>query len=197
MIMHISTGVARRSLLVRMLPYRLESVPASLPEFARKRLAAALRERILPRFAQDGESASSTPRSQKAQSAAARALNISASAINRLVNNEQGGSVEMAHKIAHYLKEDPAYFLTEGKRPAAEGPALRELHGYEEALHEARKRVIEEGRDVSAEALLMAGDTRMIPPLKRVTAQLLVTLAVEHQHELTEDRAPKRKGRKK
>lgn len=165
-------------------------MPASLPETTRKKLAAALRERVLPRFAREAAGASADARTQKAQSAAAKKLGVSASTINRLVNNEQGGSLELIEKVAKYLNEDPATFLA--TEPENTVPALRELHGYEDALHEAKKRISEEGRDVSAEALAAAGDFRLTPPLKRVTAQLLITLAVEYSRAPEEPPVKKR-----
>ncbi len=171
-------------------------MPASLPEDARKRLAVALRERVLPRFARAVDGApSDDARAQKAQSAAAAKLGVSASTINRLVNHEQGGSYELIRRVARYLNEDPAAFF-EGAKSGADYPALRDLHGYESALHEARKRIEEEGRDISPEALLAAGDFRLNPPLKRVTAQLLITLAVEYSR-APEEPPVKARARKK
>jgi transcriptional regulator with XRE-family HTH domain len=171
-------------------------VPASLPEDARKRLAVALRERVLPRFARAVDGASSDDaRAQKAQSAAAAKLGVSASTINRLVNHEQGGSYELIRRVARYLNEDPAAFF-EGAKGDSHGSALRELHGYEQALHEAKKRIEEEGRDISPEALLAAGDFRISPPLKRVTAQFLIAVAVEYSR-APEEPPVKGRGRKK
>lgn len=170
-------------------------MPASLPAETRKKLAAVIRERVLPRFAQAGSNASN-PRSSKAQSAAAAALGVDQSTISRLVNNEQGGSLPLLQAVARYLNEDPATFLISDSAKPTLVPALRELHGYEEALHEAKKRITEEGRDISAEALLAAGDFRLTPPLKRVTAALLITLAVEYSR-APEEPIPKRRARKK
>lgn len=163
----------------------------------RKKLAAVLREEVLPRFAREGSDASD-PRSMQAQTAAAAKLGVSQSTISRLVNEERGGSVKLVRAVAKLLNKDPATFLISNDDTATRelGPPLRESHGYDAALQEARKRIEDEGRAVSAEALHAAGDTRMLPQLPRVPAALLVTLAVEFQREI-DLRKAKPKGRKK
>lgn len=153
-------------------------MPASLPEDARHRLAQALRDRVLPRFAREEAGEDADARAKKAQTAAARKLGCSPSTISRLVNHEQGGSYELVRKVATYLNEDVAAFL-EGHGEETV-PALRALPGFNDALTEAMRRAEEEGRDIKAEALQAAGDFKLTPPLKRVTAQLLITLAIEY-----------------
>lgn len=153
-------------------------MPASLPEDARHRLAQALRDRVLPRFAREEAGDDADARAKKAQTAAARKLGCSPSTISRLVNHEQGGSYDLVRKVALYLNEDIAAFL-EGHGEETV-PALRALPGFDDALREAVRRSKEEGRDISPEALRAAGDFKLTPALKRVTAQLLITLAVEY-----------------
>lgn len=185
------------SLPIRICPHRLESVPASLPESARKKLAAALRERVLPRFAREvADASTASARALQAQTAAAKKLGLSQSTISRLVLHEQGGSLDAIEKVARFLNEEVASFFSDSS-PSTGLLALREMHGYEEALHEARKRIAEEGREVSEEALHAAGDMRLAPPLRRVTAQFLVAVAVEYSRAPEDVPPPKKKHRKK
>lgn len=143
-------------------------MPAPLPEDVRARLRSAVIERVLPRFG-------GNPKVQ--QSAAARALDVQPSSINRLVNHGAGGSIEMIEKVEKLLNDPPGTILgyTNG---AAKAPRFRDLPGFEEVLSEAERRARDNKIQLTRKDLEFAGDYRLSPPPKRLTPDLLVQLAL-------------------
>lgn len=124
------------------------------------------------------------------QSEAARALKVSASSINRLVNLGTGGSVGLIEKVEKFLNEPKGTILgyTAGEPPV---PRFRDLPGFAEVLDEALRRAKESKIQLTRRELEEAGDYRLSPPPARLTADLLVQLALS----LAGDAPPTPKGR--
>lgn len=121
------------------------------------------------------------PRFGNDQSAAARALNVSQSTLSRLLNEpSHGGSMEMARKVASYLNISETKILVGEAEKAVR--QLRELPGFEEAFADAALRVEHEHPGITREDLEMAADTRATPEPKRVTAGLLIHIAIARRN---------------
>ncbi len=158
-------------------------MPAPLPAPVRDRLRQIMKERVLPRFGSD-------PDSQ--QSAAARAMKIHPSSINRLVNQGVGGSVDMIERVEKLLNMPSGTIL--GYRSEISVPRFRDLPGFAEVIDEAERRAKENRIQVSRRDLEFAGDFRLSPAPARLTPDFLVQLALtlaDNTQELP--RSPKRR----
>jgi hypothetical protein len=127
-----------------------------------------MKEKVLPRFGDNPD---------RAQSAAALALEVKPSSINRLVNHGTGGSVGMIERVEKLLNLPNGTILgyTSGTEPT---PRFRDLAGFDAAIEEAERRCKESKIQLSRRDLEFAGDVRQIPPPKRISADLLVQLAL-------------------
>lgn len=154
-------------------------MPAPLSDEVRARLQRIVKERVLPRFEGDRD---------RQQSAAARALKVHPSSINRLVNQGTGGSIDLIEKVERLLNEPPGTILgyTAG---AAASPRLRDLAGFDNFAKEAIRLAEESRIPVGKRELEFAGDYRIMPPPGRLTAGFLLQLALT----LTQDPEPPKK----
>jgi hypothetical protein len=154
-------------------------MPAPLSPEVRARLQSIVKERVLPRFNGDRD---------RQQTAAAHALKVHPSSINRLVNQGTGGSVSLIEKVERLLNEPPGTILgyTAG---APESPRLRDLPGFETFATEAARLAQESRIPVGKRELEFAGDYRIMPPPGRLTAGFLLQLALT----LAEDSEPPKK----
>lgn len=143
-------------------------MPAGFPPHRRASLQRAIRERVLPRYAPlDPE---------RSQSAAARDLKVNPATISRLLSGH-GGSLELAERVADLLNEDLDVIL--GDNPGEQAQRqLRDLPRFEEAMSEAVRRVSEEHIQLSRKELEEAADARIIPEPLRVTAGVLIQIAL-------------------
>jgi transcriptional regulator with XRE-family HTH domain len=114
----------------------------------------------------------------EAQSAAARELGVNQSTISRLLSKDgKGGSVQLAQKVAEFLNESPSLILT-GSADGVQARQLRELPGFAAALGEAKARLAGEHPGIGPGDLEIAANTRAIPEPPRVTAGLLIHIAL-------------------
>jgi hypothetical protein len=145
-------------------------VPNSLPDEVIERLQAKVRDEVIPRVAaREGIDA------ERAKAATARALKVDTATINRLVNKGEGGSLDLIRKVSDFLNDPPDMILW-GKD---ESPVrkLMELPDYPEALTGATQR-LREHPGLSVSDLEWAGTARLVPEPPRVTAGLLIQLAL-------------------
>lgn len=143
-------------------------MPAPLKPEVRERLRQIVTQRVLPRFGGD-------PKRQ--QSAAARALDVHASSINRLVNEGKGGSVELIERVEKMLNEPQGTILGYASgEPQA--PRFRDRPDFVAVVDEAYRRAQESKIQVSRQELENVGDYRINPPLQRLTPELLIQLAL-------------------
>jgi hypothetical protein len=162
-------------------------MPAPLSPEVRARLKSVLLERVLPRFGDE-------PKRQ--QSAAARALKMEPSSINRLVNHNQGGSLEMIEKVEHWLNLPKGTILGYmSGEPAV--PRFRDLAGFQEAIGEAERRAKAHRMRLSRQDLELAADVRASPPVQRVSADLLIQYAIALVGEAEPDDSPRKPKRRK
>lgn len=114
---------------------------------------------------------------KRQQSKVARALGISPSAVNRLVNEGKGGSLELIENIERLLNEPHGTILGYTSiRPVA--PRFRDIPEFAEVINEAERRVKLGKIQLSRMDLEFAGDLRLSPPPKRFTPDLLIQLAL-------------------
>lgn len=144
-------------------------MPAPLRPEVRERLRAIVIERVLPRFGDEPE---------RQQSAAARALKVHPSSINRLVNEGTGGSVDLIEKVERLLNEPPGFILGYASTGADQVPKFRDLPGFNEVLDEAERRAKESKILLTRQEFKAAGDFRLSPPPSRLTPDLLVQIAL-------------------
>jgi hypothetical protein len=137
-------------------------MPAALPPEAIHRLKTAIRDRLLPRFGGN-------------QSAAARALDISAGTFSRLLSHGVGGSVQLVEAVAGYLNEDPGVILrgTDGATVR-----VRDMRGFQDAMAEAKSRRDASRQNVTDLELEEAADAVIIPELEVVTSDILLSLVL-------------------
>lgn len=147
-------------------------MPAGLSPGARDRLAKAVRERLLPKLSDDPE---------RAQSKAAEKLGINQSTISRLLDKSgaRGGSQSLVEAVARLLNEPPGMIMW-GTRDGSEPVVLqlRDLPGFQEAMSAAIARSATEHPGITRQALEYAADTRIVPAPARVTAGLLIHMAL-------------------
>jgi hypothetical protein len=140
-------------------------------------------QRVLPRFGGDPS---------RQQSAAARALDIHASSINRLVNEGRGGSVDMIERVEKMLNEPRGTILGYGTGGPAT-PRFRDLPGFSGAVDEATRRAQDNKIQVSRHELENVGDFTISPVPQRITPDLLIQLALALTNEPTGKKpSPKR-----
>jgi transcriptional regulator with XRE-family HTH domain len=142
-------------------------VPSALPEDVTKRLKRVLEDVVLPRFGGD-------PKRQ--QSAAARALRVTPSAINRVLNDKSSGSLDLVRRVSEFLNDNPSKILWGEDEP--EVKKLREVPGFAEALAEARRRAAQEHPGLTVAELEQAADARIVPQPERVSAGLIIYMAL-------------------
>jgi len=148
-------------------------MPGPLPSEVQERLRVTVIEQVLPRFGDNPK---------RAQSAAAKALDVDPSTINRLVNGRGGGSYDLVSSVSRLLN-DPEEKILKGEAGGSPVRKLREIEGFADAILEARRRVLEEHSGLSALALERAADARVVPEPPRVTAGLIIQMAVVFQVE--------------
>jgi len=110
-----------------------------------------------------------------AQSGAARELNFSPAAINRLINGV-GGSGKMVRAVAKALGVSPESILygKEDERPVRR---IRQLPGFDAALIDAQKRAMREMPGLPLSLLDKAGDAVLSPEPSVVDPLLLIAIA--------------------
>lgn len=160
-------------------------MPAPLKPEVRERLQEIVKTRILPRFGGDPS---------RQQSAAARALKVHASSINRLVNEGKGGSVDLIERVEKMLNEPKGTILGYGSAEP-ETPRFRDLSGFSEAVDEAARRAADNKIQVTRHELENVGDFRITPVPGRLTADLLIQLALALS-ENPPDKKPKMRRKK-
>ena len=143
-------------------------MPAPLKPEVRDRLREIVKTRVLTRFGGD-------PTRQ--QSAAARALKVHASSINRLVNEGKGGSVDLIERVEKMLNEPKGTILGYG---AAEPvtPRVGDVPGFAESIDEAARRAVDNKIAVTRSELENVADFRITPVPQRLTPDLLIQLAL-------------------
>lgn len=142
-------------------------MPAAFQPEVRLRLRSAL-FRWAERF----------PDPKRAQSAMAKKLQITPSALNRIMAKESsGGSLALVYKVASALNEPPELILNGESRPAPIRQ-LRELAGFAAEFEEAKRRAAREHPQLTLEDLEGAADIRAEPEPPMVTAGLLIQLAL-------------------
>lgn len=151
----------------------------ALPEEVADRLRRAIRERLLPRFGPDID---------RAQSAAARELDVHPSTINRFLHGKgPGGSYRLLQSVAQTLNESEEAFLYGPTRGTVRH--LRELPGFDAAMAEARARIGVEHPGLSVTALERAADATLAPEPRILTGALLIQVAL---HQQRSDAPPRR-----
>jgi transcriptional regulator with XRE-family HTH domain len=157
-------------------------VPAALPEDIRLRLKEALENEVLPRFGGDPK---------RKQSEAARALKVTPSAINRVLNDTSGGSMDLVQRVSKFLNDKPEKILVGSGEQVVR--KLRELPGFEEAMALAKDRASAEHPGIAAGDLERAADARIVPEPERVSAGLLIHMALSQRSEVGQPKTPQRK----
>lgn len=120
----------------------------------------------------------------KGQSAAARAIkhmtgqNVSPASINRIISGKGGGSVALVRAVAKFLNEEPDIILSGLGKPGSAARKLKDLPGYEQAFAEAKKRAEIEHPTINTLALSLAGEATVTPQPERVSAGLLIQMAL-------------------
>ncbi len=161
-------------------------MPPRLQPEVIERLQRILKEDILPRFGPDPD---------RQQSAAARAIGIKASSINRLLNHGMGGSKEMLDKVEKFLNLPGGTIFGYATAKNA-SPRFRDLPGYDAVLEAAERRARESKIQLTRKDLEFAGDVRAIPTPVKLSADLLIQFALSLAGD--EDRPlPPRRARKK
>lgn len=143
-------------------------MPAPLNPEVRNRLREIVKTRVLTRF--DGDPS-------RQQSAAARALKVHPSSINRLVNDGRGGSVDLIERVEKMLNEPRGTILGY----AASGPQMPrvgDLPGFAESISEAARRAEDNKIQVTRSELDNVADFRLSPTPRRLTPDLLIQLAL-------------------
>lgn len=142
-------------------------MPKAISEDVRLRLRAALgraRDRFPPKLQERGW-----------QSRFAEEVGVDQGSVSRLFAKGEGGSVELAERVAAFLGEDPASILF--GTSSSELP-LKRLDNYRACLREAKRRADLEHRDVPDWVWARVGETRTEPPTQMVTPDLVFALAV-------------------
>jgi transcriptional regulator with XRE-family HTH domain len=149
-------------------------VPKSLDTEVVERLRAKVRDEIIPRIA-----AKHDLDVERAKSKTAEALGVDAATINRLVNKGEGGSLDLIRRVANWLNDSPSKILW----GSDDSPVrkLNQLPDFEVALAEATQR-LREHPGLKAADLEYAGTSRVVPEPERVTAGLIIQLALSRMH---------------
>ena len=137
-------------------------MPKGLTPQAKERLIAILKRDVMPSFSVEAK--------------AADEMKVDATALNRLLNHGQGGSVEFVEAVARYLSIDPATILFGGD--AKPEPRLSDMPGFSEVLSEARALALRQMQSISDAQFEAAGRLRITPQPVTLTAELLVQLAL-------------------
>ena len=117
------------------------------------------------------------PKHGNNKSAVARELELTPSAVSRLLAKNEGGSLRTARKVCEVVPEVTLPEILEGAELDERALALRELPGFRDAEKAAKALAVAQSRTIDDWAWDWAARFVGTPPLKSVDAELLLSLA--------------------